>query len=82
MSEFMKFLILGVLFAIAAVITIITLSGGNERMKERILETYDFKKDGVFWVKPGYSISTETVEKMSVGRLADYLERWREKEDG
>ena len=81
MSEFVKFLILGILFAIVAVLNFCMLSEKREKTKEEILQFYEFYKDGVFWVKPGYSISTETVEKMSVGRLVDYLERWREKEE-
>ena len=81
MSEFVKFLILGVLFAIVAIAIFKILDRSADKMKERVLEAYGFQLDGVFWVKPGYSISTETVEKMSVGRLVDYLERWEEKRE-
>lgn len=75
MSETVKFLILGIFFAIVAVITFNILDSGNDRIKDSILEAYGFKKDGIFWSKPGRSITTETVEKMSIGMLVDYLEQ-------
>ena len=74
MSETVKFLILGILFAIVAIITFSILDNGEEQMKEHLLQTYGFEKEGAFWAKPGRSISTETVEKMTIFRLIDYLE--------
>ena len=44
-------------------------------MKKHLLQAYGFKKDGIFWAKLGHSIAVETVEKMSIGMLVDYLER-------
>ena len=78
MNETVKILILGILFAIVAIITFNILDSGNDRIKDSILEAYGFKKDGIFWVKPGRSIATETVEKMSIGMLVDYLEACNE----
>ena len=75
MSEAVKFLILGVLFAIVAVITFNVLDSGEEQMKEYLLQVYEFKKEGMFWAKPGRSIPIETVERMSVFMLIDYLEK-------
>jgi len=75
MSEAVKFLILGVFFAIVAVITFNILDSGEEQMKEYLLQVYDFKKEGAYWAKPGRSIPIETVERMSIFMLIDYLER-------
>ena len=75
MSEAVKFLILGVFFAIVAVITFNILDSGEEQMKEYLLQVYEFKKEGAFWAKPGRSIPIETVERMSVFMLIDYLEK-------
>ena len=75
MSEAVKFLILGVFFAIVAIITFNILDSGEEEMKEYLLQVYEFKKEGAFWAKPGRSIPIETVERMSVFMLIDYLER-------
>lgn len=75
MNEMVKFLILGILFAIVAVITFNILDNGEEQMKEYLLQAYGFKKDGIFWAKLGHSIAVETVEKMSIGMLVDYLEQ-------
>lgn len=75
MNETIKFLILGILFAIVAVITFNILDNGEEQMKKHLLQTYGFEKEGAFWTKPGRSIPTETVEKMSIGMLIDYLEK-------
>lgn len=75
MSEIVKFLILGGLFAIVAIIVFIILDSNVDKAKEKLLEAYGFQLDGVFWIKPGFSIATETVESMSLGRLMDYLEK-------
>lgn len=47
-------------------------------MKKHLLQTYGFEKEGAFWTKPGRSIPTETVEKMSIFMLVDYLEACNE----
>ena len=50
-------------------------------MKEQLLKAYGYELDGDWWKKPGYSLSNEWVENWSVGRLIDYLERWKEIEE-
>ena len=78
MNEIVKILILGILFAIVAIITFSILDDGEEQMKKHLLQVYGFEKEGAFWVKLGHSIATETVEKMSIFMLVDYLEACNE----
>lgn len=79
MSETVKFLILGGLFAIVAIIVFIILDSNIDKAKEKLLEAYGFQLDGAFWTRLGYSIAIETVKNMSLGRLMDYLEKQKDR---
>ena len=81
MAEWVKILILGVCLFAFVVASYRVMVGQRKGMKEQILQAYGFQKDGDWWKKPGYSIQVETVKNWSVGRLIDYLERWKEIEE-
>lgn len=81
MAEWVKILVLGVCFFAFVVASCRVMVGQRKGMKEELLLLHGFQKDGDWWKKPGYSIQVETVENWSVGRLIDYLERWKEIEE-
>lgn len=81
MAEWVKILILGVCLFAFVVASYRVMVGQRKGIKEQLLKAYGYELDGDWWKKPGYSIQVETVENWSVGRLIDYLERWKEIEE-
>lgn len=78
MPEWVKILILAVCFFAFVGASGKVIKIQRERSKEVLLKAFGYELEGNWWKKPGYSLANDTVNIMSVGRLADYLERWED----